>query len=569
MAIPLVRFGSPKAVAAFPLGVAMAADAVTGEAGFAAARRRFGEIFRSFWTRRGIDWLLVLGVIVMAVGLFFMFMKPPALSDQVDYLLAAKDPFGATLSHRHARVGLIWPISLLIVASGYSELAYYTVPLLTFVGLGAGVWLLARILFGRWEATIAALLILLMPEVLLEVSYVLPDYTSTVFFLFSVVLLCGAGAMDTSNPNGERRSQRPWVYFAAGALLGWSYLVREYMVLFFPVVAVLLILIRAPIRQWIVFSAGALICWLLELGWNWAVYNNPFARLETILHAKLDRPLASSFYIEKDYTKAILTLFDSITSELWVAIVCIGVAISVGAIFLRAKPWKFLGIWCFSSFVIFTAIAVLTALMPEHYALLRLQKFRYWGPMLPPMFILFSAALIAALTFAGKRLRIPYPRTISGSLLMVVLAVLVTPDTLAKARSSYLVRGGNTDYLEFRKFMRTKGRAYDRLWLDKGLLVSGTAVLPMYLLRWYGAPIWHGEVRFIGGWRIPWLPVADIKGGLIALDQTRQQVQLNFYGNAPDYLKTPEAFFHCPFKSSNGRIIVCKAPGAEASSRAP
>src|SRR5690606_21447229 len=69
------------------------------------------------------------------------------------------------------------------------------------------------------------------------------------------------------------------ILLASGALVGWAYLAREYVVVLFPSFALAMLLLRIPLRGWVMFCIGALAMYSLELLWGWLNYADPLVRL--------------------------------------------------------------------------------------------------------------------------------------------------------------------------------------------------------------------------------------------------------------------------------------------------
>ncbi|MDP2966763.1 MAG: hypothetical protein Q8N39_12130 [Pelolinea sp.] len=88
-----------------------------------------------------IDFILVLLLILVSIGLQAYFLNPPVISDQLDYFFHANSFFNKPLAitHRSMRLGLIIPTAVLIKIFGYSEAAYYAMSFIGMAALVAGI----------------------------------------------------------------------------------------------------------------------------------------------------------------------------------------------------------------------------------------------------------------------------------------------------------------------------------------------------------------------------------------------------------------------------------------------
>ncbi|MDX1555386.1 MAG: glycosyltransferase family 39 protein, partial [Xanthomonadales bacterium] len=189
---------------------------------------------------------------MVAIVSFLAFREPPILSDQLDYFSAAWALPDVSPTHRHLRVGLIWPVWLLTRIFGYSEFAYYGIPLLTRFLLGFATWWLGRQMFSARVGWAAGLLIMMTPGYTRVASQLLPDYFAGSLIALGVALIFWARS-------GAPRSMR-WqllALLASGICVGWAYLAREYIVILFPCIGLGLLLLRTPLKGWVAFCSGA------------------------------------------------------------------------------------------------------------------------------------------------------------------------------------------------------------------------------------------------------------------------------------------------------------------------
>lgn len=324
-------------------------------------------------------------LIVLAVALFFAFLRPPAMSDQLGYFIAASDLSQTAPSHRDLRTGLIAPVWAAIQMFNYSELAYYLVPLLTFVAQILGIWLLARLTLSRATSFIACALYMLTPSILLEASHLLPDYTAAALLTFSFYCL--------ALPYVRRREGRPLdprsevaFYAAAGLFMGWAYLAREYVVILFPVIGAMMLYYRAGWARWAAFCATALGCFVFELVWCQLLHGDPLARFSAV-----SSPRQTERVFSTDAWEIILQLFATVGVQSgpgMEVLFMLGLGALFVALVIAPRRYLYFAGWGVAAWLFFTLVALLPVLiLDEDQVYLRMQKFRYWAMLLPPLYI--------------------------------------------------------------------------------------------------------------------------------------------------------------------------------------
>ncbi|HZC27708.1 MAG TPA: hypothetical protein VE287_11840, partial [Actinopolymorphaceae bacterium] len=141
----------------------------------------------SGWTTAAVGAALV----VLAAVFESRYLPQPYPSDQLTYLRAARDlPHTAAGMpvHEVTRFGLTLPLRAAIEVFGYSEAAYYVVPVLTGLGLVLAVYLLGTMLFARTVGVAAAAFTVANNVVLFDLLAPLPDVPATALLTWAIVL---------------------------------------------------------------------------------------------------------------------------------------------------------------------------------------------------------------------------------------------------------------------------------------------------------------------------------------------------------------------------------------------
>ena len=210
------------------------------------------------------SWVLGLGLVLLHLAVTVQVRPHPRWNDGIFVLddAAAFPDVPRHLDHHALRIGNLLPVRAFLELFGYGQVAYYAWPFLCGILLVVAVFWLGTVLFGRWTAAAAGVLLVFHPVLVDTVIKIgqermtswqlLPDIPSTAFFTLGLAVLVTAAQRD-----GE--SRRGWWWFVgAGLCFGWAYLVRETVVLVFPVVLVALLGWRLPFRRWLQVAAGML-----------------------------------------------------------------------------------------------------------------------------------------------------------------------------------------------------------------------------------------------------------------------------------------------------------------------
>lgn len=513
------------------------------------AKQKFDSVAKLFSLAAspGVALVIIAGFVA---AVFALFLKAPALSDQLDYFSSALMLPDVTPTHRHLRVGLVWPLWGAIQLFGYSEVAYYLLPYLAAVFLGFGTWWLGKLMFSPAVGWVASVLVVLIPRYVSDMSYILPDYLAAGIFTLAVALIFWASV----NRSEVAPSRSLLVIAMAGVLLGWAYLTREYIVVLFPCIGLALLLLKTPLRGWIAFCLGALSVYLLESIWGWLVYGDPFVRLSAAAGPReTSRPFATETW---EIIKQFPSVFSDLRGGMFVAgLVTFGLLSGLIGLVSRNPGWKVIASWSVLGWVFFTLIALLPIWLFDGEAVyLRMHKFRYWALIFPPVFIGAVAALffLAGLFSRGSR-------AVSTAIVVGLLAIPAygyLSGLSQVAASGALVRVDSNDYREFREFLiREQGSLPEVFWTDYGTGVSGSNSLPIYFYNWTGSEkIWDGTLRYLSKGASTWVDRDDISTGYVILDRTRSSLIIG--KSTPLYFSAPEATWATVFRSSNGDVLV-------------
>lgn len=320
------------------------------------------------------------------------------------------------LDHHALRIGTIFPTRLFLELFGYGQVSYYAWPFLTGLLLVAAVYALGTALFGRWAAAAATVLLIFHPVLVDTVIrqgqermtswQLLPDVPSTAFFTLGLALLV----------TGVRR--RPdasaWWFMGAGLAFGWAYLVRELAVFVFPVIALTLLMWRAPLRRWLQVAVPMLACLGLELVNNALVHGDALIRLK--VGSEHGSPIAGL-----TRTDALLRFPRAVIGYPQTAVVLASFVLMVlGALLVRRRgPGHLLMLAWFVS--MWLPLSLASGLLDPGFIRINASLMRYWVPVLPALCLGAAAALAAALEAFRRRLP-EHARPLGRAVTAVVVA---------------------------------------------------------------------------------------------------------------------------------------------------
>jgi hypothetical protein len=512
------------------------------------------------------DILFCLALIALTVALFLYFLKPPFLSDQLDYFYHAWQTDQLQPTHHHLRIGLIFPVLLSVQLFGYSELSYYTVPALGALSLALGTWWAGRILFGPWVGVLSGLLVVCNHQVLISFADLLPDYLAAGLYTVSLgVLLWCWQTGRLARPTGVATSS---LLLLSGFLIGWCYLAREYVVFFFPVVIFSVLVMSGRLASLVPVALGAACSWLLELVWGFLKYNDPLARLHAVA-----APRAVS-YVETDLGDIILQLPHLLLNRpsglLFFLLLICGMGASAWGSLRGDRRWQLLALWLIGGWLFFTVVALLPViLLGEERVYLRMHKFRYWALILPPMVIAGLAGIQQLIGFLARRASpsgARRARSLATAVVTVVLSLGASVGVVATSEYSGLARNGANDYSQFREFVRNAKGVDEVVLLHGGpLSVSADRSLPIYLREWNGSgEVWRGRVVNASTRNLD-MVITEPGRKLIAIDFSRTQwLRSTGRGSSPEgVLQRLEDAGGRVFESSGGKVVVYELEGKQ------
>jgi hypothetical protein len=466
-------------------------------------------------------------LMIFVLALFVLFLEPPVMSDPLDYFYHAWHLDELKPTHRHQRVGLIWPLAIAIRWFGYSELSYYAIPALAALLLTSGTWMVGRLLFGRWVGLLAGIFVVYNPWVLSDFTKPLPDFLAAGLFCTGIVLVIWFW-------REGRLADKPihcstvGLLGLAGLLFGWSYLTREFVVVFFSLVAFVFVVARGRLVGLLPMTLAAFSCWLAELVWSIAKYGDALARFHAVSST---RGGWTGMYIETDpmriLTQLPSTFVDRPGGWIIVALLLGGAWFSVVRAAGGDRRWQLLALWLIGGWVFFTTVAMLPVLLlDEGRVYLRVHKLRYWALILPPMFI---AGLACAQHVTNGLIKLftgpnsSFVTTLGIRIMTIAFLVSATLSVRPSLNNSGLVRNGAADdYLEFREFMKGVVAKYELIALSHQQN-RATRSIPIYLNSWNGSErVWSGAVLLAESKRLD--EIAQGPGEkLIVLDLTKSR----------------------------------------------
>ena len=477
-------------------------------------------------------------------------LRPPPPQDQLNYLEAAAsfpnvpaDPnaLGGTpdVTHQVLRFGLTLPTRLAIEVFGYSQAAYYAVPLFTALLLLVSVYAVGCLLFGRAVGAAGAVLVMTTTPIFREQSYLMPDLFSAALFA-AVVALCVAVRL-------RRLPRNAWVLLAIGTLLAWSYLVREFAVFGWPLVPVLLWrrgARRSTARDLIVVAIPVTVLVAVEMALCWLMFKDPLLRLKVtsghgqivaaVQYAATYRDLPRLEYVFV-FPKGLPHYGEGRWMLGLLALAIIGGAAQIGARLWRLRDpatrifrgaagqgLALLFLWCALYWVPLTLLGgVLDPSAPK----LRLILIRYWYPIYPAFVLgglgavwLLARHVIRRLPGhlanrpTGRRLARALPGLMASRLAdwrlarllpgLIAIMVAAAPVVIATTHSWGIKAtrvGGSTHFEAFRSWMAQyektpDGRSVTAVWTD----TSTDGILQLFRSRPFGGQAWSTPVR---SWR--------------------------------------------------------------------
>lgn len=442
----------------------------------------------------------LLGLTAVAVAV--LYRLPPIPSDPINYLVAASyfpNHPDRVIEHQYLRIGLVLPLRLAYDAFGYAQAAYLVVPILAALLLVMSVHALGTMLFNRYVGVAAALLTLTNSVVFPDLTQPLPDLPATALLTTALALALAL------------RQRRPWacvtrrreigVLLAIGALLGWSYLCREYIVFCWPAVA-LVLLRRLPWRRLLWIVVPLVVVAVGEAVLSWLTFHDPLARLHTAAASGSGTPITTD-YIDRARSWYLLRFPDRLRAspEGWWLRMAAVVAIGGAAISWRLR---LLVAW---GALFFVPLVLLGGWANPHAPMLRLYLPRYWVPIIPPLalactgvvYLLARHATQLLARYATRATPLPQTRAtlVAGILTLLVTVVPVGVSQQARAtdmsvplNQAYAANGG-TQFEQFRSWLILHRGEVRTMWGEPRTL----RIVGFFVNSPAGTPVWTGTLR--------------------------------------------------------------------------
>jgi hypothetical protein len=495
--------------------------------------------------------IILIAILALAVQLFFL--NPPILSDQMEYYVTAlrlpRLPSNPNIGSM--RIGLELPVAILYRIFGTSEVAYYAFPLLSYALLAASIYLIAKSLFTKRVGIFAALWPIFFPNLILDAGHLLPDVPATAVSAAAFALLFTYFGNPSIKRDYASRQSR-LMLIMAGLLFGWSYLIKEYLAILFLLIPAAFWILKIPYKHLLPVALAMLAMYTLEVAIGILYYHNPFIRFLAA------NPRETTGEIQKDVYRIVnyfALLVIKAGGEGILVLMGLGIVNCIIGVFKKEKRFFFLLGWILLIYVLFTVAGLLPVIFNwEGIVLLRLHKFRYWVPILPPLVIAGAALLDRLSTWlitqikpnkTGERLFIPILMT--GILIAVtgrgILTIQSDPD---------FIRNGKSHYLELREYLETHDDPQGIIWIDRDNKRAFERILPMYIRNPFGILIWHGKFKYINTDDL-YLRAEEIDEGMIIVDRDFMVPELY---HVPEYLAEPPDNWQLVFESSNRKIAL-------------
>ncbi|MEV5703859.1 glycosyltransferase family 39 protein [Actinoallomurus sp. NPDC052274] len=423
----------------------------------------------------------------------------PQPVDHSRYMDAARSfpsrPPNPIFDHQYLRIGLTAPTALVMKVFGYSEATYHAFPVAAALLLFGSVYAIGRLLFGRLVGAVSAVVLGCVGIVVVAGTELLPDLPATALFTAAV-------ALTVALRRGLLRHRRVWLV-VIGVLLGWSYLVREFIVFVWPLVPVLLWR-RIGRRDSLFLVTPVVLTGAGETAFNAWLYGDPLARLHagSGLGDLPSRPEVAKTFHDLPLWVYLWRLPQQLATlpEGPGLLLLLALTLAAGAVCAvrLVRAWRGgaqagpdtrrAGVFALWIALLWVPLTLLGGVLNPAHPKLRLQLLRYWYPVFPA----FVLGGVAALWLLGRAVRrspralVPAVAVCSVALLTTGLAVLGRPGTPGWAGSPRV----SSDALpEFRSWLARSGA--QTVWADTKLY----RVLPIYFVSRTGHRVWRGHLR--------------------------------------------------------------------------
>lgn len=396
--------------------------ASTGTATSAARSTGDPPAHRRSWLPGLPTWAIGAGLLAVHLVVTFLVRPAPRWNDGIFVLNRARDFPNVPLDQHSLRIGNVLPTRGFLEVFGYGQWSYYAWPFLTGILLVVATFALGVVLFDRWTSAVATVLLVVHPvlvDTIIEAGtermtswQLLPDIPSTAFVVLGFAFLVGAAQRAGGGRPGD--AAPTWWFLLAGFSFGWAYLVRELSVFFFPLVLLVLVAWRVPLRRWVQVAIPMLATLALEMVLAQWAHGDPLARLR-VDGAHGSAPLSPLTRVD-----ALLRFPRIVEVYPGTLVVLTTLVLTVlGALVVRRRAHLLLLLWFL---VIWLPLTLVSGLLDPGFIRINASLMRYWVPVLPALVL--GASGFAAWVLAQVRGWLPAGRRTVGVALTAAVAVL-------------------------------------------------------------------------------------------------------------------------------------------------
>jgi hypothetical protein len=402
--------------------------------------------------------------------------------------------------------------------------------------------------FSGWAGVIV-LALLMIPSLVQEYGHFLPDIPATACSAAAfTVLFVSFGRPGSKIDFSDKRSR--WLFFLAGLLFGWSYLIKEYLAVLFLLIPLVFVMLKIPWRCLIPLALGMLLMYGVEALFGLIYYQDPFIRFIAAA------PRETEGEIQKDIGRIISYFFSILIKSGGTGFLLImgtGFLYSIIKSLKKVKPFTFLLGWILLIYLLFTFAGLLPVVFNwQNIVLMRLHKFRYWVPILPPLVIGGVAALDAL--FQKLAMKLHFKKQTPVNLLLAIFIFTAGALGFESIKDDpNFVRNNADHYLELRQYLiNEKSTCQELIWVDRDNRRAFNRILPMYIRRPFGKLIWHGQLKYINTKGL-YLQADEINPGCIIIDR---YFMAPGTPGIPAYLSNPPENWSLVFESQNQEIAL-------------
>ncbi len=440
-------------------------------------------------------WALGVGLVLVHLAVTFQVRPHPRWNDGIFVLNDARDFPDVPLDHHALRIGNILPVRAFLELFGYGQVAYYAWPFVTAILLVIAVFGLGVVLFDRWTAAAATVLLIFHPVLVDTVIkngtermtswQLLPDIPSTAFITAGIALLVAAARRRGDGAGRPGDGAATWWFLLAGFCFGWAYLVRELSVFFYPLVVGVLLGWRLPLRRWVQVALPMVGCLVLELVLAQWAHGDPLARL------KVDGEHGSAPLSPITRTDALLRFYRIVEVYPQTAVVLTTFVLMIlGALVVRRRSHVMLLGWFVAMWLPLTLVS---GLLDPGFIRINASLMRYWVPVLPAL-VLGAAGFVAWL-LARIRERLPEQRRNVGVALTAAVAVIGLAVAVVPLLPSIRDNPRDGAWNAMRTYLHEHDRAIDTIVTDD----RDALVLGIYSREPVGGDlVVHADVEEIG-----------------------------------------------------------------------